>query len=584
MEQLRRMVATIQKYLGQMQTSQKLLIGSLGVIVLLSLLLVGLYSSQRTMVELLPGMALESQQSASAYLQSAGIPNEMQGGKVMVPKDKEGLARALLAENGKLPSDKTIMFSNLLERQSWINSRQQNDQIMTIALQNQLASDIQNFKGIRTASVLLDIPEASGIGRAVRKPTASATVTTRDGQSLPQATVNAIAGYIAGSRAGLDIDRVRVIDAAMGTQRRATGDGELISSSYLDHAAKVEQSTRDKIAESLAYIPGVSVMVTAQVDVTRVNSETLMHLPSGQGTVTEIKKTTEDETKSAQAGSGSEPGFGANVSADINKGKSGPGNSSSTTKTESEFEILPGTKNESVSDPRGMPTMVAVSVSVPYGFVEALAAKAAAASSATGGAAPATGAAPTVSEADVNKEFDQLIKPKIEAAIKPHVLAMSTAAKGASQTEIDKLMAQSISVQMVPMDLPQFGASQQAGLFGAGGGGVGGLLTLGGGLADKAVLGALVMVALGMMFMLVRKSGKKPHMPTAEELVGMPPELEAPSDVIGDALEGDSPLAGIEVGEEEVQSQKMLEQVADLVQANPEVAAKLLNRWIQTTE
>jgi flagellar biosynthesis/type III secretory pathway M-ring protein FliF/YscJ len=453
---------------------------------------------------------------------------------------------------------------------------------MTIALQNQLASDLQNFKGIRTASVLLDIPEASGIGRAVRKPTASATVTTRDGTALPQNTVNAIAGYIAGSRAGLDIDRVRVIDAVMGTQRRATSENEIVSSSYLEHASRVEASTRDKIAESLAYIPGVGVMVTAQVDVTRVNSETLMHLPSGQGTVSEIKKTTEDETKSAQASAGSEPGFGANVSADINKGKTTPGNSSSTTKTESEFEILPGTKNEKVVDPRGMPTMVAVSVSVPYGFVEALAAKSASAGAA-GAPAPAAGAAaPTVSEADVNKAFDQQIKPKIEAAIRPHVLAMSTAAKGASSAEVDKLMLQSISVQMVPMDLPKLGAAQQAGLFGGGGGG--GLLSLGGGVLDKALLGALVVVALGMMFMLVRKSGKKPNMPTAEELVGLPPELEAPSDVIGDALEGDSPLSGIEVGEDEVQSQKMLEQVADLVKDSPETAAKLLNRWIQTTE
>jgi flagellar biosynthesis/type III secretory pathway M-ring protein FliF/YscJ len=576
------MVATIQKYVGQMQTSQKLLIGSLAIIVFMALALVGLWSSQRRMVELLPGMAVDSQQTAAAFLQGAGIPNEMQGGKLMVPSEKEGIARAMLAENGKLPSDKTVMFSNLLEKQSWINSRQQNDQIMTIALQNQLASDLQNFKGIRTASVLLDIPEASGIGRAVRKPTASATVTTRDGTALPQNTVNAIAGYIAGSRAGLDIDRVRVIDAVMGTQRRATSENEIVSSSYLEHASRVEASTRDKIAESLAYIPGVGVMVTAQVDVTRVNSETLMHLPSGQGTVSEIKKTTEDETKSAQASAGSEPGFGANVSADINKGKTTPGNSSSTTKTESEFEILPGTKNEKVVDPRGMPTMVAVSVSVPYGFVEALAAKSASAGAA-GAPAPAAGAAaPTVSEADVNKAFDQQIKPKIEAAIRPHVLAMSTAAKGASSAEVDKLMLQSISVQMVPMDLPKLGAAQQAGLFGGGGGG--GLLSLGGGVLDKALLGALVVVALGMMFMLVRKSGKKPNMPTAEELVGLPPELEAPSDVIGDALEGDSPLSGIEVGEDEVQSQKMLEQVADLVKDSPETAAKLLNRWIQTTE
>lgn len=580
MEQLRRMMAIIQKYLGQMTTSAKIQLATLAVVVLLVLALVGLWSSQRRMVELLPGVAVEAQQSSSAFLTGAGIPNEMRSGKLMVPSEKEGMARAMLAENGKLPSDNRIMFSNLLERQSWINSRQQNDQIMNIAMENQLASDIQNFRGIKSATVHMDIPDATGIGRAVRKPTASATVVTRDGASLPQATVNAIAAYISGSRSGLGVDQIRVIDAAMGTQRRPTSENDMVSSSYLEHAARVEASTRDKIAESLAYIRGVGVMVTAQVDVTRVSSETHAHLPSGQGTVSEIKSTTEDETKTSQASAGNEPGFGANVGADINKGKATPGSSSSTTKTQSEFEVLPGTKTERMEDPRGMPTLVAVSVSVPYGFVEEQAAKSAAA----GGAAPAgggAGPAATVNEADVTKAFDQKIRPQIEAAIRPHVLAMSTSAKGLPASEVDKMMQAAISVQMVPMDVPRMAGSQQAGLFS---GGAGGLMTLGGGLIDKAVLGVLAVVALGMMFMLVKKSGKKTILPTAEELVGMPPELEAPSDVIGDALEGDSPLSGIELGEEEVQSQKMLEQVSELVKDDPLTAAKLLNRWIQTPE
>ena len=40
MDQIRRMIAMIQKYLGQLQTSQKLLMGSMVVIVLMVMLLV----------------------------------------------------------------------------------------------------------------------------------------------------------------------------------------------------------------------------------------------------------------------------------------------------------------------------------------------------------------------------------------------------------------------------------------------------------------------------------------------------------------------------------------------------------------
>jgi flagellar biosynthesis/type III secretory pathway M-ring protein FliF/YscJ len=118
-------------------------------------------------------------------------------------------------------------------------------------------------------------------------------------------------------------------------------------------------------------------------------------------------------------------------------------------------------------------------------------------------------------------------------------------------------------------------------VLGSGGGGSGGgVFGLPGGLIDKAILGALALTAVGLMISMVRKSGKTPDLPTAEELVGLPPALDAKSDLIGEADETDTPMAGIEVGEEEVHSQKVLEQVQELVEKTPDSAAKMLNRWI----
>ena len=78
----------------------------------------------------------------------------------------------------------------------------------------------------------------------------------------------------------------------------------------------------------------------------------------------------------------------------------------------------------------------------------------------------------------------------------------------------------------------------------------------------------------------VRRSAKRPELPTAEELVGLPPKLQTTSDMMGEADETDTPMAGIEVGEDEVAAQKMLEQVGEMVKQSPDSAAKLLNRWI----
>ena len=49
----------------------------------------------------------------------------------------------------------------------------------------ELAATIEHFHGVKSATVLIDIPDAAGLGAAVRKPTASATVFTDNGRQLP---------------------------------------------------------------------------------------------------------------------------------------------------------------------------------------------------------------------------------------------------------------------------------------------------------------------------------------------------------------------------------------------------------------
>jgi hypothetical protein len=43
---------------------------------------------------------------------------------------------------------------------------------------------------------------------------------------------------------------------------------------------------------------------------------------------------------------------------------------------------------------------------------------------------------------------------------------------------------------------------------------------------------------------------------------------------------GDSPLAGLEVDEDQLKSQKILEQVGALINENPELASGMLGRWV----
>ena len=115
----------------------------------------------------------------------------------MVPAGTEDLAVARLAENRAMPADQSaILFNNLIEKQSWKNSRVQNEQLYTIATQNQLARWIGDFSDVRAAEVVLDVPKPNGLGAGLRQPTAAVTVWTAGGSAVPQHTVDAIAELV----------------------------------------------------------------------------------------------------------------------------------------------------------------------------------------------------------------------------------------------------------------------------------------------------------------------------------------------------------------------------------------------------
>lgn len=576
MEQLRRAFKTIGMALGQLTATQKLLIGSLVVIALMALFVVSQYAGTPRWVELLPGAAPADQQKSVAFLETANIPYTQQAGKVMVRPEDRRTAIAALGEAGKLPSDTSLLFQNILEKQSWQMSRQQNEQLYTIALQNELSRVISDFKGIDSATVILDIPEPAGLGSVVRKPTASATIFTDGGRPLEQGTVDAVAQLLVGARAGLEIERVRVIDGSNGRQRRATSENDVLATTYLEHATRIEQLTAEKLRELLGSIPGAIVAVTAQVDVTRVRSTVSKNLPLSEGTLSLPRR--ESTTKQTETqGQAAEPGVRSNQTMDINRG-SGGGQRSEQSEEETEFENHVGSRIEEISDPRGMPTMLAASVAIPRGYIVALlkSAKAAAdpANAGAAGAGAAAGSAePTEQEVDAAFARE---RTRIEDLLKPHV---KTRAVDGSQTE------GIVSVSMMPTDMPE-GAARAGFLGGLGGGGSsvdsGSFLTtaMSGSIIDKVVLGALAVVALGLMLSMVKKAAKRVELPTAEELVGLPPQLENKSDLIGEAGEGDSAMTGIEVGDDEVKIQKMLEQVKDYVGTSPESAARIVNGWL----
>jgi flagellar biosynthesis/type III secretory pathway M-ring protein FliF/YscJ len=559
MDKFRYSIAHIHTHLKNLTPSQKLLIGSLAVIVAMSMFLVVQYSGRGGMVEL---MADDPQQQVVSTLRAAGFDVETKDGKVMIPPAERSAAIAQLSQSGALPSDSEVLFGDLIGMQDWRNSASKDRQQYIFALQNELARVISQFRDVRAAKVIINAPENVGLGRAARPPTASVSIFSDSGGAISQQTVDAAARLVAGSQSGLEVKNVSVVDGSTGRPRKPTDEGEMLSSSYLEHQALVERETREKLEGLLSYIPGAIIAVTAQVDVTKVNSQIQKNLPKGEGTVS-LPARTETMTLTQTGGSrGAEPGVRSNAAMDINQGATSTGSKVEQEETTEEFDSAIGTEITQLVDPRGMPTSLVASVNVPEGYVERLIRR-------ESGAADADAAdAKPIPAADLQARFDA-VKAQIIETVRPHLRLHAD-----DGTPIDG----EVQVAMVPIDFEPAPDVGEAGILGVlGGGGI----AVGGGMIDKVVLGALAAVAVGMMLMMVRRSSKRIELPSPAELVGVPPSLAMDADVIGEVAEGGSPLLGIEVEDDEVRVQNMLEQVADLVDKNPDGAANLLRRWIQ---
>lgn len=572
MEQFRKVWQRIVQQLGRLSPSQKLLIGSLMVVLLMAMFLVSQYAGSPTMVPLAPGASPEDQQKIADALSVRGVEFKTVNGNVVVPSERQYALLAQLQQASALPADKKILFPSLFDGQGWMRSKSELDQRFILALGNELAAVARHFPGVTSATVHIDRPEPRGIGQIARKPTATITVFTKGGTTLDPKTVSALADLVAGSVSGMESSDVKIVDGTNARSYRANAAGDFYASTYLEHAAKVEERVQAKIVEHLApFIPNVIVSVNAIVDASRKESKTDSVLPKGEGTQSLVSRESSTTTTSSESGGAAEPGPGSNVGMDLNRGGGGGRNTSTSETQETENQILPGRKTVVQFDPQGRPLRINVSVGVPKDYVAAILQQK------SGKPSEAAGTAAPPGDAEIEGAWGAE-RSRLEAMLRPLI---ETEASGASGTSGAQASAGNLVVSLIPVAIsPAYSGAANAAGLGAGGGpgGLSGLL--GDGLAKQIALGGLAAAALGLMLLMVKKAGKPAVLPTAEELVGVPPALEPNSDLIGEAEETDTAMQGIEIDDNELKTTKMLEQVGELVKSNPSTAASVFSRWL----
>jgi type III secretory pathway lipoprotein EscJ len=222
-------------------------------------------------VELLPGTVLPSSELAiveAAFDRAQLTGHRTEAGRVWVPRPRQSAYMRALVDAEALPREFGSSLRRALEQNSPWQSRTVQEEMLRVAVQEELAHVICSMPGIERAAVLYDVDRRpTGVRLAAApEPTASVNVRTQAGIELEPARVQAIRVLVAASIAGLTAERVAVTDLRSGRVFAGplTGDDDEIArvDPALARRLVYERHLATKLRQALAFVDGVVVDVT----------------------------------------------------------------------------------------------------------------------------------------------------------------------------------------------------------------------------------------------------------------------------------------------------------------------------------
>jgi flagellar M-ring protein FliF len=543
----------IKEQLAGLNASQRMLAGSLAVIMVMTLLWWSRYAGTSEMEDLLPqDFSAEEVRRVSDLLDAKGIQKKVVGNRVQVPVDRRFEALAQLTYEGAGPTDTSAGFDDIIAKMDspW-NTQVKQDVMFNRAKETMLAQVMREWPGVRDARVVINAAQKRAFGEADVSPSATVNLKMKGaGEKANKRLIAAAADAIAGAVAGMNRSRVNVIvDGASHNVGDKDEAGGVNGDSWMDLVKEGERHFSQKIQERLRNIDGVLVSVTVDPNMKSLRSEkeTFDKSNTFDKMIESTERTNESTTTSRPP---SEPGAvpntgGANQAASIGGG-GGAGSEGTTTnenETKTKMQVFPAVVREYLRSPAGASAVVGASVSIPRSHLIQI----------------YKAVFPSAKDPD-----DAQLQPLIDkemARVKANVLGC------VSQTPEDK-----ISVDWYYDYLPAGESAGQPAVA------TSIPLALTGHLKEVA-LGALAVVSLFMVSMMVRKATPAPIVPPMPEKPSRPAFTPA-EEPVAEASEGLQEMDGIEVDTDSVRNQQIISQVSSMVKENPDAAANLVKRWL----
>lgn len=301
---LGRTLARYQRSFTAFTTGQKV-VAVLGTgALLLAAFMVFSWAGRPSYAPLFSNMSPEDAAAVVEELTAQGTPYELagNGGTVMVPKDRVYETRIALSGEG-LPAGGTEDGYALLDGQDLSTSEFKEQTDFKRAMEGELSRTIEAIDGVSTAVVHLAMPEKQVFADEQDPTTASVLVATDPGSDLSPQQVQAIVHLVASSVDGLDTDKVTVSDAG-GNLLTPPADSVLgAASTRAQQVAEVQEQMRGRIQTMLDEFVGAgnsTVQVTADLDFDRAVTEATRYEPDPDNPP--ISESRQDENYEGAAG------------------------------------------------------------------------------------------------------------------------------------------------------------------------------------------------------------------------------------------------------------------------------------------
>ncbi|MCA9253139.1 MAG: flagellar M-ring protein FliF C-terminal domain-containing protein [Phycisphaerae bacterium] len=553
MDYLRRTIAQVSRQLEVLNRSQRIAIALCAVLVMGSLFWLVQYSVEPEMVPLMSeNFQWTELEGAVSALKSENITIKQIGSQIYIKPDDRSRAMMALAQADALPEDISVGFAELMKDENPFRPNDENAWRRQRALDVELARMIASSSAVTSARVITQSKSRRHVGAMSNiVPSASVYVKMAHGQTLTRNMVEGFARLVASAIPGLSPHKVTVMDAATNMAASPPDPEDAMGAGLLEEKKQNERHIAQKLATALQSIPNVLISVSVELDVQHTKSTSqIWDKP-------QPKSESSTSSNNREVSAPGETGVNPNVGLAVNAGGAGTSNESEESKTE--FYDVKATKIENT-------------VKVPFNVTRSMAAISIPRSFLAGVYQARFGEIADPSKLDDEPEFQKLRQEEIERVRLTAMKILMTDA--ADDVDVD-----------IYYDLAEDAPTLRA--FPGDGMAVASADTGFGGYAKQygmqVGLIVLALISFTMMSRMTRQSAA-----AARATLGRDQKLDPEEDLhivsgpVGKADLSDGMLIGQELDEETLRIGQLSDQIAEMVESDPEATAELIRRWAES--